>query len=81
MLKTAVFSGSARIQMALGLVGVGVAHTPLGASLVGPEGLLAVVMVAVVSAATLGRGHAGVTVQDEPWVTLAGLHTGPGAGS
>ncbi len=66
ILKTAVFIGAARIQMALCLVGVGVTNTLFSASLISPEGLVAVVTVAVVSATTLGQGDTGVTIQDEP---------------
>ena len=61
--------------MALHLVGVGVTSAALSASLISPEGLVAVVTVTIVSAATLGRGDTGVAIQDQSWITLAGLHT------
>lgn len=80
-LKTTVFFRAARIHTALRLVCVVVTNTLFGTSLVSPEGLVAVVMVAVVSAATLGQGDTGVTIEDEPWVALAGLHTSQGAGA
>ena len=54
ILKTAVFIWSTRIGMALHLVGVGVTSAAFGASLISPEGLVAVVTVTIVSAATLG---------------------------
>lgn len=79
-LKGAVLTWAARIQMAPCLVCVGVTDAPLGASVIGPEGLVAAVMVTVVSAATLGQGDTGVAIQHEPRVTLAGLHTSQGAG-
>lgn len=80
-MKTAVFIGATIIQMALRLVGVWVTNTFFSASLISPEGLVDVVTVAVVSAATLGQGDAGVTIQGEPWITLAGLHASQDAGS
>lgn len=80
ILKTAVFMWTTRIQMALRLARVGFTNTLFSAFLVSPEGLVAVVMIAVVSAATLGQGDTGVAIQDEPWVTLAGLHTSQCAG-
>lgn len=80
ILKTAVFIWATGIQMTVCLVGVGVTDALFSAFLISPEGLVAVVIVAVVSAATLGQEDTVVAVQDKPWVTLAGLHTSQCAG-
>lgn len=75
ILKTAIFIGVTRIRLALQLVGVGVTNAPFSASLIRPKGPVVVVMVAIESADTVGQGNTGGTIQDEPWVTLAGLYT------
>lgn len=80
VLKTAVFIWATRSRIAPRFVGEGVTNALFSALLIRPEGLVAVVMVAVVSAATLGQGDAGVAIQDKLWVTLAGLHASQRAG-
>lgn len=49
-------------------------NTFFSASLVSPEGLVVMVIVVVVSAATPEQGDTGVAIQEEAWVTFTGLH-------
>lgn len=57
IVKTTILVGATGIQMTLRLMGVGVTNTLLGAALISPESLVAVVTAAVVGAATQRGGH------------------------
>lgn len=54
--------------------------TQLSAVVISQESLVAVVMVPIVSEATLGQRDTDVTIQEEPRVTLTSLYTNCCAG-